>query len=497
MKAFVFILSALCFCLTLPATTLKIGTGQTYTDLQTAANAAKPGDTLLIYGGTYPGGLFIENLKGTASKWITIKNAPDQTVIFEGGSNAIHFVEPEYLHFSGLIFQYQTGNGVNLDDGGTYDTPAHDIIFENCTFRDMSASGNNDLLKLSGLDYFEVRNCLFENGAEGGSGIDMVGCHHGKIVGNRFENMGSNAIQCKGGSEYVHIAGNFFKNAGQRTLNIGGSTGLQFFRPDTAHYEAARIQVYCNIMIGSIAPIAYVGAVEVDVANNTIYFPDKWAIRILQETVDPNQFLPCGDNFFRNNIVVLSNKNSVITNIGPDTAPETFAFSNNLWFNVDNTSWNGPDIPVAETNQIINQNPLLENPDAEDFSIPPSSAGAGKGMLLTEPKFDYLQQKFANPPSIGAIEANPATAVYGVASNNTINDNIIISFNPEDRLLRFVFPEKMQSALPLQAIITNLNGQVVFSQKIDGNKSVKINQLPQGVYVVRAGNYVGKIALYF
>lgn len=54
MKAFVFILSALCFCLTLPATTLKIGTGQTYTDLQTAANAAKPGDTLLIYGGTYP-----------------------------------------------------------------------------------------------------------------------------------------------------------------------------------------------------------------------------------------------------------------------------------------------------------------------------------------------------------------------------------------------------------------------------------------------------------
>ena len=109
---------------------------------------------MFIYGGTYPGGLFIEDLKGTASKWITIKNAPDQTVIFEGGSNAIHFVEPEYLHFSGLIFQYQTGNGVNLDDGGTYDTPAHDIIFENCTFRDMSASGNNDLLKLSGLDYF-------------------------------------------------------------------------------------------------------------------------------------------------------------------------------------------------------------------------------------------------------------------------------------------------------------------------------------------------------
>jgi len=58
-------------------------------------------------------------------------------------------------------------------------------------------SGNNDLLKLSGLDYFEIRNCEFRNGAEGGSGIDMVSCHHGIIQGNHFENLGSNSIQCK------------------------------------------------------------------------------------------------------------------------------------------------------------------------------------------------------------------------------------------------------------------------------------------------------------
>ncbi|MBK6998055.1 MAG: right-handed parallel beta-helix repeat-containing protein [Lewinellaceae bacterium] len=243
----------------LSAATHHVGNGQTYANLSAAVAITQPGDTIIIHGGTYAGGLTINNLKGTANQWITIRNAVGETVVFEGGGNAIQFVEPAYLHIIGLIFQHQTGNGVNTDDGGTYDTPAHHVVFENCVFRDMSASGNNDLLKLSGLDYFEIRNCEFRNGATGGSGIDMVGCHHGIIQGNFFENLGSNSIQCKGGTEHVRIEGNFFRNGGQRTLNIGGSTGLQFFRPDTAHFEAARIQVYSNIIVGSGALIAYVG----------------------------------------------------------------------------------------------------------------------------------------------------------------------------------------------------------------------------------------------
>ncbi|MCC7465753.1 MAG: right-handed parallel beta-helix repeat-containing protein [Saprospiraceae bacterium] len=200
-------------CLPLQAATLHIGSGQPYANLTVAANVAQPGDTLLLHEGVYAGGLTIINLKGTQDQWITIKNAPGATVIFEGGGNAIQFIEPAYLHIFGLIFQHQTANGVNTDDGGTYDTPAHHVIFEDCIFRDMSASGNNDLLKLSGLDSFVVRNCLFQNGAGGGSGIDMVGCHYGKISGCHFQDMGANAIQCKGGSEHLRIEANFSKTA--------------------------------------------------------------------------------------------------------------------------------------------------------------------------------------------------------------------------------------------------------------------------------------------
>jgi len=100
------------------------------------------------------------------------------------------------------------------------------------------------------LDSFSVSNCLFLNGSPGGSGIDMVGCHHGTFEGNRFEHMGANAVQAKGGTSDITIQRNFFKDGGQRSLNLGGSTGLQFFRPDTAHYEAADLRVYANIFVG-------------------------------------------------------------------------------------------------------------------------------------------------------------------------------------------------------------------------------------------------------
>ncbi|MBC7776797.1 MAG: DUF5123 domain-containing protein, partial [Phycisphaerae bacterium] len=414
-----------------------------------------------IHGGSYAGGLHIENLKGMPGQWITIRNAPGETVIFEGGGNAIQFVEPAYLHIIGLIFQHQTGNGVNTDDGGTYDTPAHHVVFENCVFRDMSASGNNDLLKLSGLDSFEVRNCEFRNGAAGGSGIDMVGCHHGIIQGNHFEELGSNAIQCKGGSEHVRIEGNFFRNCGQRTLNIGGSTGLQFFRPDTAHFEAAHIQVFANIIIGSWAPIAYVGAVQVEVVNNTIYQPQNWVIRILQETVDPSRFLECGDNSFRNNIVILDNNLSTETNIGPNTRPESFAFSNNLWYNVDDANWSGPNIPVVDSNSILNAHPLFVDPSNDDFSIPPNSPAAGAGLALNAPGFDFLGHGYANPPSIGAVEANPVSGMKHPPESAL--QQLRVYPNPAANYL-WVQYELMSPANPLLELCDLLGRRVVVLQ---------------------------------
>lgn len=389
-------------------------------------------------------------------------------------------IEPAYLHLKNLVFQHQTGNGLNTDDGGSYDTPAHHVVFEACTFRDMSASGNNDLLKLSGLDDFVLRNCLFINGAAGGSGVDMVGCHRGLITGNRFENMGSNAIQCKGGSEQVRIEANFFKNGGLRTLNLGGSTGLAFFRPDTAHFEAANLQVFSNIFIGSEAPIAYVGSVNVDVAHNTFYKPLKWVVRILQETVDPDRFLPCGNNFFRNNLIYLGNLPTE-TNIGPNTLPETFTYANNLWYNDQNNNWPGPDIPVTDPAMLVNADPLFVDAADENFQIPGASPAAGAGQKLTAPARDFYGQLFADPPSVGAVEAHPVSGVKGLPETS-----LTVFPNPFSEGFRIDCRDMPAGALTVQ--VFSPGGQLVLQEKMScPGYFLETNapNLPAGIWIVQ------------
>lgn len=409
MKAIVTCFIAFLYPVLIQAKTLHIGTGQSYQTLSGAAADAMPGDSILFHAGVYAGGEFVGGLQGGEGRPIYIVVQAGAEVIIRGGTNSWQLSDAAYLHIEGFIFENQTGNGFNMDDGGDYTTPTHHITFRYCTFRDISASGNNDLLKLSGVDDFKILDCTFINGSPGGSGIDMVGCHQGEIVRNHFENMGSNAIQAKGGSRQITIEKNFFKNCGQRSLNLGGSTGLQYFRPIDATYEAAEIHVICNIFIGSVAPVAFVGCVRSAFVHNTIIRPEKWVLRILQETVDPERFEACGNNIFRNNLIYKNNSVSTDCNIGPDTAPETFIMSNNLWYNEQLPGNSTPvGIPVTDHDQITGHDPLLNDVDQEDLSIPASGPATGAGYPGISPDTDYIDHPYADPPSIGAFEGNPA-----------------------------------------------------------------------------------------
>lgn len=471
----------LLFCLLFPSLlfgqVLHVGPGQPYANLTQAVNVVQPGDTIMMHAGTYAGGLFFNNLKGTPAQWITIKNAPGEQPVLNGGNNAIQLTDPAYLRISGLIFQHQTANGFNTDDGGTYATPAHHVVFDNCIFRDISATGNNDLLKLSGLDSFEIRNCQFINGSPGGSGVDMVGCHYGVIENNYFENLGSNSIQAKGGTAWIRIQGNFFKNGGQRTLNLGGSTGLPFFRPDTAKYEAAHLQVFSNIIVGSWAPIAYVGAVQVEVVNNTIYKPENWVIRILQESVDPDRFLECGDNSFVNNIIYLGHTLNTTTNIGPNTRPQSFLFSHNLWYNSTSPNWNGPFLPTPDLNQILNENPLLSDPDMGDFTPLPGSPAIGTGLAVMKPTLDFNGKMFLIPRSRGAVES-------GLVGASTVADagEMLVSPNPFEEELSLHWPEERIIGV-LQIKFYDMQGRLVCTRH-NYSGLQRLPKLPSGQYLL-------------
>jgi hypothetical protein len=366
-----------------------------------------PGDTALVLDGTYTDGTqFLYDLAGTEELPILILSETPLGAVFQGGTESLHLVRCSWVIIDGFLVEQQTGNGMNIDDGGIYDIPAHHITVRNCEFRDISAGGNNDLLKLSGLDYFAIENCQFKNGAAG-SGIDMVGCHFGFIRDNYFQDTGNSGIQAKGGTQHIRIERNLFRDIAQRAINIGGSTNLEYFRPPLPDpienaFEAANIEVYSNVFIGSWSPIAFVGCVNSSVRNNTFFHPQNWAIRILQETAVQG-FLPCSNNEFSNNIVYLAN-DIVEVNIGPNTNAGSFVFSHNLWYNEAGGNWS-PTLPVADPSQII-ADPLFADIPAEDFRLQEGSPAIGSGIFSGEPLHDYLQLPFLNPPSVGAFEGD-------------------------------------------------------------------------------------------
>ena len=91
--------------------TLEVGTGKTYSTIQTAIDAASSGDTILVYPGTYTeninlsDGITVES-SGTASETIIDGNTSGTVVIMDNDSTIDGFT-------------IQNGSGTNAG-GGTY-----------------------------------------------------------------------------------------------------------------------------------------------------------------------------------------------------------------------------------------------------------------------------------------------------------------------------------------------------------------------------------------
>jgi len=352
--------------------------------LRQAIGAATPGTRILVSPGQYQGGMYFEGLSGTREAPITIAALdPERPPGITAGPAAFHFADAAHLELRDLVLTGGTGNGLNMDDGGSFDTPAHDIKLVGLQVRDVGPQGNCDGIKLSGVTRFRVEDCVIERWGAGGSAIDMVGCHEGTIEGCVFRarsDQDGNAVQTKGGSTRILVTGNRFEHAGSRAVNIGGSTGLQYFRPQPTGYEAQDITVERNLFVGSQAPIAFVGVDGATVRLNTIYLPGRWALRILQETREPG-FVPCRGGVFEDNIVVFRSDRWAEggVNIGPDTAPESFRFARNLWYCMDRPELSGPRLPTPEVDGVVGPDPLFVDPERGDFGLQPGSPAEGKG----------------------------------------------------------------------------------------------------------------------
>ncbi len=341
------------------------------TALALAVRQAKPGVRIQIAPGQYRSGVYAANLRGTEREPIVIEGAdPKDPPRFEGGREAWHLSDCSHLTLRNIAVRGQSSNGINIDDGGTFDTPAHHITLENVRVSEVGPRGNRDGIKLSGVDDFTLRDCTVEGW--GGQAVDMVGCHRGLIEACRFAGRQgfeqATGPQTKGGSSQVVIRRCTFIDAGSRAVNLGGSTGMDYFRPKGAKYEAKDITVEGCTFVGSEAPIAFVGVDGAVVRYNTIYRPKKWVMRILQETTDPG-FAPCRNGRFERNLVVFRRAEvGVFVNVGPNTQPATFQFADNLWHCEDRRGASKPELPAAEQNGLYDVDPKLTAPEKHDFA---------------------------------------------------------------------------------------------------------------------------------
>lgn len=363
--------------------------------LRRALADARPGTIIRIAPGTYPGGTSISGLRGTADLPITIEaEGPSNPPVFQGGGSALHLQDVAHLELRNLVVVKATGNGINIDDGGTLDTPSHHLRITGLVVRDIGPDGNHDGLKLSGVDDFRVENCTFERWGRGGSAIDMVGCHRGSIAGSvfRFEDdLAATGVQAKGGSSELVVKDCRFEHAGGRAINIGGSTDLAYFRPQDAPYEAKAITVEDCVFIGSMAPFAFVGVDGAIVRRNTIHRPARWCFRILQET-RAERFVPCRDGRLIDNLIVFrGDEVRDVVNVGPDTAPETFTLSGNAWYRLDAPRRGPTALPVVETGALHGERPEFEDAETGDLRLknaegPLRNKGAAPGSTSLQPR---------------------------------------------------------------------------------------------------------------
>lgn len=339
------LLTAITFCSTnraLAAEWIEVHSPQ---ELKLAIQRLGPETTIRLAPGEYGNGYHLRDKIRLTIESLDPANPPT----FSGGKVAWQFSRCPGLTVRNMIVRGQTENGLNLDDGGQGPL-VQETLLESIHVFEIGPKGNHDGIKCSGLDALKIKNCKIVGW--GGQGIDLVGCHNAQIEECVFEGKAgfsaTAGIQVKGGSSHVTVSQCRFVNAGERPINAGGSTGPPYFRPREATSEASNIIIRGNEIRGGSCAVAFVGVVNAVFEENTILFPSRWLMRILQENQRP-EMVPCRDVQVRRNKFVFRRQDlREAINIGPGTAAGTFQFVENQWFAEDHPQRSEPTLPAGE-----------------------------------------------------------------------------------------------------------------------------------------------------
>jgi hypothetical protein len=343
-------------------------------DWSRAASQARPGDVIVLAEGVHRPAM-IDGLEGTPDRPIVIRGTgPDTPARIDAARSNFGLMlrRPRHVVIQDIVITGAAGNGVNIDDGAGHDAAGEpwpaDLTLRRVAVERTGPRGNTDGIKLSGLRAVRIEDCRVEGW--GGSAIDMVGCHEVSITGCTFKGLPdhdqSSGVQAKGGSSDVRVVECRFENAGQRAVNLGGSTGLPYFRPavpaDAAPgtlYEAENIIVERCVIVGGDCAVAFVNSRGGIVRRCTISGTSRWVFRLLHENNDP-RFGPSEGGVVENCLVIWRGPPPrSFVNVGPGTSPDTFRFGTNLWW------WAGAERRDAD--RLLNALPGMRTGDQRVF----------------------------------------------------------------------------------------------------------------------------------
>ena len=134
-------------------------------ELKNAINSASAGSIIYMKGGTYSGADISVAAQGSSSKYITIKNYPEETVVFTGSTITFES-SAKYINFEGFILKDYTpnddwGSCVKFEGGSSY-INFRNIEISNITHRSEGEVGVNAIV-LYGDSSESINNVTIEN----------------------------------------------------------------------------------------------------------------------------------------------------------------------------------------------------------------------------------------------------------------------------------------------------------------------------------------------
>jgi len=295
----------------------KIG-GQ-YSSIQAAANESRPGDTILIAGGTYNEAL--NPRSGAADKYIAFQARAGERVVLDGdkrarsGNGLMNLDNRSWLKFIGLSF-------VRSPTHGIYGFRANDIVFQDC---EVASSSNGGLVMLGSSDIL-VDSCNIHNNNDRGisashEAVTMSeGTTNYEVKNNKVHDNGEEGIDAKyesnGGSIHDNLVYNnrgpniyadsvsdvkIYNNisyGAQETTKAGISIAVEDY---SSTRRVSDIDIFNNVVYGNAGGgisfwIESSGSIsDIRIINNTISNNSRYALTIAASSIS-------GTNIVRNNI---------------------------------------------------------------------------------------------------------------------------------------------------------------------------------------------------